>query len=597
MVIGAGTFGSVLAWRLSQGGQGVRTLLLESGRLERTEHVQNAPPAEETVPPPRLLAPGAASPPPGRGRWRVPWRSHLPYHGLAYGVGGRSLFWGAYCVWPVLDQDGIRDRWPTEARAELTTRYLPAAADLLGLSRPAPHFDGELNRRLRSRLLDALAGHRFPGLLPPGELPDHPAANATRPGDGHGYGPASRLHMPLAINTVGDAGKAGDAEDEDSGSPQLARFSSTPLLTERLRDGTGRLELLTDCHVIGLRASGDRITAVDTSLGLLSVPDHAAVVLAVGTIENARLVLDAQGPAPTAGPAHDLTTHLRSNLTVRVPFPFDRSRFTAASHTPVPSRRDPARTWGAAALHLRGSCGLPSGSDTRFHHQITAYGVGALPEAAARRLYTDTPRYDVEALDRALRTPPRHLVITLASVAEMATDGAGEVRLLDERDSHGARLAYVRLSPGRADLRTWDAMDRSADAVVRALVGDRPFEVLRSGQFVPVDGGRTATVLAAEERREPLGCGHHEMGTLRMGKDPRDSHTDADCRMHSVPNLYVCGPAVFPALDSAGPVLPGIALTLRLADHLRRTMRESHRTSRSPMPSTPPSSRTRRTAV
>jgi choline dehydrogenase-like flavoprotein len=200
-------------------------------------------------------------------------------------------------------------------------------------------------------------------------------------------------------------------------------------------------------------------------------------------------------------------------------------------------------------------------------------------------------------LDRALRIPPRHLVITVASVAEMAADGAGEVRLLDERDSYGARLACVRLAPGPLDVRTWAAMDRSSDAAVRALVGDRPFEVLRSGRFVPLANGRMATMLAADERRELLGCGHHEMGTLRMGEDPRDSHTDAHCRMHAVPNLYVAGPAVFPALDSAGPVLPGIALTLRLSDHLRHIMRGNHRTLLPPYAPTSPSSCTRRTTV
>ncbi|NUP36771.1 MAG: GMC family oxidoreductase [Streptomyces sp.] len=548
IIIGAGTFGSVLAWQLGRGGGSVPTLLLESGRLERTEHVQNAPLATETVPPPSLPEAVADAPPTGNGRWRVPWRSPLPYHGLAYGVGGRSLFWGAYCVWPVLDQDGIRDHWPARVRAELSDRYLPAAANLLGLPRTAPHFDGELNRRLRGRLLGALAGNHLPGLLRPNELPDPPYAPDL--GSSHQYSCVSRLNMPLAIDAV---------EDGIGGSPRLVRFSAAPLLTERLGDGTGDLELLTDCHVIGLQASGGRITAIDTSRGRLRVPDHARVILAVGTIENARLVLGADGLPHTAHRAHHLTTHLRSNLTVRIPFPFD----------PHPG---PGEEWGAAALHTRGACRRPSGPDTRFHHQITAYGVGSLPEEAARRLYTETPRYDVEALDRMLRIPPRHLVVTLASVGEMAADGPGEVSLLDERDRYGARLAYVRLSPGPADRRTWDAMDRSADAAVRTLVGDGPVEVLRSGRFVSVAAGRSAALLEPAERREPLGCGHHEMGTLRMGDDPRDAHTDADGRIHATQNLYAAGPAVFPALDSAGPVLPGVALTLRLADHLRHTV-------------------------
>lgn len=540
VIIGAGTFGAVLAWALGRGGRRTRTLVLESGALARTEHVQNAPPAEETIPPPRTLGPETDVAPADGGRWRVPWRSPLPYHGLAYGVGGRSLFWGAYCVWPLLDQDGIRERWPAGVPADLRTRYLPAAAELLGLHRYVPYFDGALNRLLRTRLAGALAAGRLPAAWPARALPGNPAAGPDVADQ------ASRLHLPLAIDVV-----------DDGGSPRLVRFSSAPLLTERMRDGSGDLELITGCHVVGLRAENGRIVAIETSRGPLRVPAHTRVVLAAGTVENARLVLGATGLPPVRPAVHRLTTHLRSNLTVRVPFPFDAAR----SGTPRP----PAGACGSAALHVRGSCRPRPGATTRFHHQITAYGIGRLPDEAARRLFTETPRYDVEALDRALRAmPARHLVITVASVAEMTADGAGEVSLLPERDEFGARRAYVRLDPGPADLRAWEVMDRSADAVVRALAGAGPCEVLRPDGFAPAGGG----LPGPEERREPLGCGHHEMGTLPMGGDPGSSHTDADGRVHGTHDLYVAGPAVFPALDSAGPVLPGIALTLRLADHL-----------------------------
>ncbi len=539
IVVGAGTFGSVLAWRLGRRRPGVRTLVLESGTLGRTGHVQDAPVAEESVPPPRLLEPGAHEPT-GGGRWRVPWRSALPYQGLAYGVGGRSLYWGAYCVPPLLDQDGIREHWPAGVAKELHGHYLPEAAELLGLCREVPHFDGPLNRRLRGRLLDALAAGRLEGVWSTGELPDHPAL-AYRAGER-----AARLNMPMAIDM---------RPDPLTGSPAPLRFSAAGLLSERLADGSGDLELLTDCQVTGVRTRGRRVCEIETARGTLTVPEHAAVVLAVGTIENTRLVLDAAGGSHAPAPPHHLSTHLRSNLTVRVPFPLEGPH-----------------GWGAAALHLRGSCRHPDGPDTRFHHQVTAYGVGELTPQAARRLYQDTPRHDVEALDPTLREPPVHLVVTLASVGEMAPRGAGGVELLDDRDEFGTRRAGVRLAPGGRDLRTWEAMDRSADAALRALLGDQPYQVLRSGRFVPGGTDPGAPPLTAGERREPLGCGHHEMGTLAMGDDPADSHTDADGRSHTTRNLYVAGPAVFPALDSAGPVLPGVALTLRLADHLRRTV-------------------------
>jgi choline dehydrogenase-like flavoprotein len=64
--------------------------------------------------------------------------------------------------------------------------------------------------------------------------------------------------------------------------------------------------------------------------------------------------------------------------------------------------------------------------------------------------------------------------------------------------------------------------------------------------------------------------GGHHIGTARMGSDPRWSVVDANCRLHAVHNLYVAGSAVFPTSSQANPTLTIVALSLRLAGHLRR---------------------------
>lgn len=65
--------------------------------------------------------------------------------------------------------------------------------------------------------------------------------------------------------------------------------------------------------------------------------------------------------------------------------------------------------------------------------------------------------------------------------------------------------------------------------------------------------------------------GWHHMGTLRMGTDPRQSVTDPDCRVHSLSNLYIGGAAVYPTAGAVNPTLTLVALSLRLADHLKAT--------------------------
>jgi len=66
-----------------------------------------------------------------------------------------------------------------------------------------------------------------------------------------------------------------------------------------------------------------------------------------------------------------------------------------------------------------------------------------------------------------------------------------------------------------------------------------------------------------------LGPGFHHMGTTRMSTSPASGVVDADGRVHGLGNLYVAGSSVFPTSGFANPTLALVALTLRLAEHLR----------------------------
>ena len=64
--------------------------------------------------------------------------------------------------------------------------------------------------------------------------------------------------------------------------------------------------------------------------------------------------------------------------------------------------------------------------------------------------------------------------------------------------------------------------------------------------------------------------GYHHTGTTRMHDDPRQGVVDANGRIHGIANTFVAGPSVFPTGGYANPVLTIVALTLRLADHLKQ---------------------------
>jgi len=61
----------------------------------------------------------------------------------------------------------------------------------------------------------------------------------------------------------------------------------------------------------------------------------------------------------------------------------------------------------------------------------------------------------------------------------------------------------------------------------------------------------------------------HHMGTTRMDPSAEKGVVDTDCKVHGVDNLYVAGSSVFPSVGYDMPTINIIALSLRLADHLK----------------------------
>jgi choline dehydrogenase-like flavoprotein len=579
IIIGAGTVGAVLATELAgRTASGVaQVVVLERGPAAFADHVQNLRVPGLQVP--RPAQPGGPVTGPD-GIWRQPWRSALPFPGLACGVGGRSLYWGAFSPVPTASElaagpDGTG--WPPEVAAALRGDYLQRAARLLGADRLFPHFLGPLAAEITSRVQAAIARGSLPGAIPLAELPSHPAVTAAagnghrqprtgharggppgRPGPGGWDEQALRLVLPMALELAGPAAH-----------PVSYRFSSVPGLTwalRRARDAAGRrparLALVPGCQVLGLTTSGGAIRAVRTTQGELPVAATDVVVLAAGTIENARLALLPHDPrgagALVAGPRPGarLASHLRSNLVLRL----RRRALGLASQQPL----------GAAAVLARCRVPGPAGAGPHFHHQLTAFGLGdELTPAATVALLRMSPRPDAEALTGVRTQTADHAVICVTSVAQMSPAPASQVTLGPERDRRGTPRAQVTLEVSGPDEATWDAMDSSADDLALILAGGHGYEVLGPDGFTAVAPGQPPrSVAGLTGRREPLGSSHHELGSLWLSAEPGSSVTDPEGRLWPLANGYAAGPALFPSLGSANPVLPAVALTLRLADHL-----------------------------
>jgi choline dehydrogenase-like flavoprotein len=138
--------------------------------------------------------------------------------------------------------------------------------------------------------------------------------------------------------------------------------------------------------------------------------------------------------------------------------------------------------------------------------------------------------------------------------AEQAPDPSNRV-LLDssERDALGVPRSRLEWSIKPAD-------SASAEGWLELLKSD-----------LHARGVGEVLTLPESWQDEVIGGPHH-MGTTRMSADPRRGVVDADCRVHSVENLYVAGSSVFATSGYANPTFTIVCLALRLADTLRKRL-------------------------
>ena len=63
--------------------------------------------------------------------------------------------------------------------------------------------------------------------------------------------------------------------------------------------------------------------------------------------------------------------------------------------------------------------------------------------------------------------------------------------------------------------------------------------------------------------------GAHHYGTTRMAESPRLGVVDKNCKVHNLSNLFIASSSVFPTNGYSNPTVSIVALSLRLADHLK----------------------------
>jgi len=508
IVIGGGMYGAYIAEKIyRQGKRNLRVLILEAGSFLVSEHVQNLSRIG-------LNAAGSVTTDPGVPRervWGLPWRSNVGFPGLAYCVGGRSLYWGG---WSPRLTDADLKNWPAELQAYLKANYSDTEKET-GVDPVTDFISGDLFNALFTALDNAL--------------------KKVATVDGVEV-------APLAVQGSAPA----------PGVFPFDKYSSTPILIDAIREAAGspdssrRLFLVPHAHVVKLHNSNGEISAIELYYNgqqkFISVTPDCAVILAASTVESTRLAQESF-PAPLMG--RNLMAHLRSNTTVRIP----RSVLGTLP-----------KQLAAAAMLVRGS--TPQG---RYHLQVTAAAVDSSDSEST--MWRMIP--DLDLLNQLLASEDfEKVTITFRGIGEMVGDKNAvntnpSTSWIDlspfESDEFGMRRAYVNLVATRQALAFWDTMDQATVQLAQALAGT-PVNI----EYF-YDNAWHAAPPPVGKVRDGLGTTHHEAGTLWLGTDASNSVLNRDGQFHHIKNAYAAGPAVFPALGSANPSLTAFTIARRTA--------------------------------
>jgi choline dehydrogenase-like flavoprotein len=510
VVIGAGMFGAYCAEKIYRHAN-VRVLVLDAGSLLVTEHVQNLSRIGLNAAGPIKVESTNQDPGARENVWGNPWRSQTPFPGLAYCLGGRSLYWGG---WSPQLTDADLAQWPAELRTFLKDTYESVEKET-GVFDKTDYISGALFDALKAKF-------------------DAVAANVP------------------SVDEIEDAPLAVQAAPPASGLFSFDKWSSAPILVDAIREAASKpdwqrpLFYVPRAHVTKLHVDAGAVRTIELWLNgqqkFLNVSNRCAVVLANGTLEATRLAMESFS---TALMGRNLMAHLRTNTVVRI--------HRSALGIPLLEKLQ------AAAVLVRGS--TPQG---RYHLQVTA---AAVPGGSEDTMWRAIP--DIELLDKMLANQREDwIVVTLRGIGEMRgdrdpnkpkntgttpswmdlSDQTEDFPLFNNPPASQMRRAWINLVAGTDDQALWNTMDQAALALAKKLADDDP-----------------AKFKLVEQKRDGLGTTHHEAGTLWMGADGASSITDLEGRFHHVANAYVAGPALFPTLGSANPSLTALALARRTA--------------------------------
>ena len=554
VVVGSGAGGGMAAWVLTRAG--IKVLMLEAGR-------DYDPQAESAMFQWNHQAPLRAASTPDKhfgyydatanGGWEVPGEPYTNAPGSTFRwwrsrmLGGRTNHWGRHVPrfgpydFKPKTRDGLGWDWPITyddlaPYYDRTEKLIGVSGANSGLENHPDSSPGVLQPpsrpRVAERMMQSAAADlgipcvpsRYAVLTRPIDDPHAPRQacfNATSCGRGCGIGAAFQTTtslLPMALGT----GKL--------------RIVTNAMASRVLTDARGR-------------ARGVEYIGKD---GAAHVVKARAVVLAASACESARILLNshtAQAPQGLANSSGLVGRYLMdttgTNVTGHIPALEGRPRYNEdgkdVAHLYIPFSLYKEQAAGkldfprAYHYEIGGRFGMPGGG---FPMADAMDGYGASLKEDARRYYGAQ--------------------ISLTVRGEMIPNANSYCELdPDVKDKHG--LPVLRFH--------WKWSDHEHRQVAHGIKTAR--------SIIERLGGKVLTPQVPPEQAIAVGGWIiHEVGTTRMGADPKDSVTDGFGRTWDIDNLVVADGSVFTSNAHKNPTLTIMALAWRSMDKLADRMRK-----------------------
>lgn len=305
---------------------------------------------------------------------------------------------------------------------------------------------------------------------------------------------------------------------------------------------------LLNVNVTGIRLSPDarrveRLEAATLDGKRFTVrPRH--VVLATGGMENARLLLASNDVMKTGvGNQNDLVGRFFGDN----PIPRDVATLVIFGGKPAPYYGNNLNMGNGAVMR---AVFVPTAAFAR-----TRKVMGSLTTIEQPLELDDTGKAAVVTTASALGVDASGArAYSLGCGMELMPDPERRLTLTGEKDALGLPRLKLQMRIADADF-----------ALYRQTLGELGRQLLES-KVGMLRFNRTHR----EDWFKGMDWGHHHLGTARMHTDPKQGVVDADCKVHGIANLFVAGSAVFPTYGASNPTLNLLAVTLRLADHLKK---------------------------